>query len=437
MYVQARERVADEARHEKRRVQEVVRQEKDERDRHRAEVLAINRLLAQRDEGEFGAYMAARQSEVEEVEARHAAEVLQQAQARKAALREVERQAGLRLRTEHEKERERQARERELLREREERRDAQREVQLGREHERGVQRAQVYAVNRLMRLREDQAFGDFCEARGGLPPPPPPPPPPPSKPSLPSKPPPTDTVVLVPAGASASAPFQQVATIVALSPSKPRRKRATSTSMPAAAIAAAAAAVSGSALTSTHVDAGRKKQEYIASALELRRSHAAQKGEEREVWRAQIYALNRLMREREEASFSYFKELRDVLDAGGDASELPAPPSTGMPEGVLQIQQAILEKREEFRGQSRAPAPPPPPPPRSPMKAALPKQGAAVPPRLPEGLAATASPAGPPSAPLALPLAASLPPRTPPPVVSPARVVAPKPDTPLRTRDKG
>ena len=418
---EARERLGDAARESKRKLQEAVRQDKEGRDRYRAEVLAINRLLAQRDEAEFGAYMATRQPEVEEVEARHAAEVLQHAQARKAALREVAAAGALRQQQANEKEREKQARDREGAREREAQREAQREAKVQKEQEREAQRAQVYAVNKLMRQREEQAFEDFCEARGGLPPEPPPPEPPP-KPKgtfAAAKPPPTDTVLLVPVAAVAAS---EVAA-TALSPAKPRRKRAASTSMPAAAIAAAAAvAISGGAPPSSYgAEMHKKKQEYVASALELRRSHAREKGEEREVWRAQIYALNVLMKQREDASFSYFKELKDVRDAGGDESALPPAPSTGVPKALAQIQEMLIDKREEFRGQSRAPPPPPPPPPKreNATKAPLPpsptKRAAAIP--------VTPITAGPPSAPLALPL-------PPPPVVS-------EPDTPLRTQDKG
>ena len=421
---EARERLGDAAREGKRKVQEAARQDKEGRDRYRAEVLAINRLLAQRDEAEFGAYMATRQPEVEEVEARHAAEMLQHAQARKAALREVAAAGALRHQQANEKEREKQARDREWAREREAQREAQREAKVQKEQEREAQRAQVYAVNKLMRQREEQAFGDFCEARGGLPPEPPPPEPPP-KPKgtfAAPKPPTTDTVLLVPPAAGVAA--SEVAAI-ALSPAKPRRKRAASTSVPAAAIAAAAAvAISGGAPPSSHgAELHKKKQEYVASALELRRSHARTKGEEREVWRAQIYALNVLMKQREDASFSYFKELKDVRDAGGDESALPPAPSTGVPKALAQIQEMLVDKREEFRGQSRAPPPPPPPPP-PPKKPPLPpsptKRAAAIP---VTASLVTAIPAGPLSAPLALPL-------PPPPVVS-------EPDTPLRTQDKG
>ena len=77
-----------------------------------------------------------------------------------------------------------------------------------------------------------------------------------------------------------------------------------------------------------------------------------------QVWRAQIYALNKLMREREEASFRYFSLLREVGGEGGaGAAELPAPPSAELPEGLGQIQAMILEKREEFKGHVHVNAP--------------------------------------------------------------------------------
>ena len=416
---EARERLGEAAREGKRKLQEAARQDKEERDRCRAEVLAINRLLAQRDEENFRAYMAAREPELEEVQARHAAEVQQHAQARKAALREVAAAGALRQQQANEREREKQAKEREAAREREASREAAREAKVLKEQEREAQRAQVYALNKLMRQRAEQEFGEFCEARGGLPPEPPPPEPPP-KPkgtfAAPKPPPTTDTVLFVPAVAAAAS---EVAA-TALSPAKPRRKRAGSTSMPAAAIAAAAAvAIGGGAAAPSHgVEVHKKKQEYVASALELRRSHAREKGEEREAWRAQIYALNALMKAREDANFSYFKELMDVRDAGGDESALPPAPSTGVPKALVQIQEMLVDKREELRGTCRAPPPPPPPkrenatkppPPPSPTKRA-----AAIP--------VAAIPAGPASAPLALPL--------PPPVVSEA-------DTPLTTQDQG
>ena len=189
--------------------------------------------------------------------------------------------------------------------------------------------------------------------------------------------------------------------------------------MPGAAIATAAAvAIGGGAPASSHgAEVHKKKQEYVASALELRRSHAREKGEEREAWRAQIYALNALMKAREDASFSYFKELMDVRDAGGDESALPPPPSTGVPKALVQIQEMLVDKREELRGTCRAPPPPPPQPP--PPK----RENATKPPPSPSPIKrAAAIPAGPASAPLALPL--------PPPVVSEA-------DTPLTTKDQG
>ena len=414
---EARERLGEAAREGKRKLQEAARQDKEERDRYRAEVLAINRLLAQRDEENFRAYMAQREPELEEVQARHAAEVQQHAQARKAALREVAAAGALRQQQANEREREKQAKEREAAREALAAREAAREAKAQKEQEREAQRAQVYALNKLMRQREEQAFSEFCEARGGLPPEPPPPEPPP-KPkgtfAAPKPPPTTDTVLLVPAVAAAAS---EVAA-TALSPAKPRRKRAGSTSMPGAAIATAAAVAIGGGTASSHgAEVHKKKQEYVASALELRRSHAREKGEEREAWRAQIYALNALMKAREDASFSYFKELMDVRDAGGDESALPPPPSTGVPKALVQIQEMLVDKREELRGTCRAPPPPPPQPP--PPK----RENATKPPPSPSPIKrAAAIPAGPASAPLALPL--------PPPVVSEA-------DTPLTTKDQG
>ena len=71
------------------------------------------------------------------------------------------------------------------------------------------------------------------------------------------------------------------------------------------------------------IGAAEAAKKQSLSSLELRRGHAREKGEEREIWRAQIYALNKLMRAREEASFEYFKQLRE-----GHSADAAAPYSS-------------------------------------------------------------------------------------------------------------
>ena len=53
----------------------------------------------------------------------------------------------------------------------------------------------------------------------------------------------------------------------------------------------------------TQKEAARNKE----AALAQRREFAREKGEEKEIFRAQVYALNKLMRAREEENFRKFK----------------------------------------------------------------------------------------------------------------------------------
>ena len=373
---------------------EEVARAKEERDRYRAEVLAINKLLQSREDAAFAAFAEEHAAELEAIDARHAAEVEEMHEERRRAQRDAEKQSKERLRAQLDKERERCADAERESRERDERRERQREELREKKEEEERRRAEAYAINKLMRAREDAAFAAFCDARGGLPPepppplPPPPPPPPPKgdgetkKKKLAKKM--KAVAAAVVAAASEKAELEGGVAAAALSPAKPTRKRASSTAAANAATGGGGGGGGGGGAlppwggSGIMVSAAEASKKQAASALELRRGHAREKGEEREVWRAQIYALNKLLRAREDASFAYFQRLQnregggggsgsgsgggssgDNADAegggGGDADDdapTEPPPSflLALPDALAEVQQDLLSKREELKG---------------------------------------------------------------------------------------
>ena len=139
----------------------------EQRDRLRAEVYAINRLFAARDELAFGEYMAGREEELEAVLAAHEVEM----EARRQEQNAADRVCQQRLRALDKEARAERKRAKAEAAEREGRRESRREEARAKEEEREATRAQIYAINALMRSAEEARFAQFVAARGGLPPP--------------------------------------------------------------------------------------------------------------------------------------------------------------------------------------------------------------------------------------------------------------------------
>lgn len=138
-----------------------ARDAQERRDRFRAEVLAVNRLLAQREEAAWEAYADSRKSDLQQIEQRHAEELL----AHQHGVKELERSCMQRMKmhdSETRTEKQRQQKEQEA---REARREKQREEARTKELEREIWRAQVYALNKLMRTREESIFAAFQKAQ--------------------------------------------------------------------------------------------------------------------------------------------------------------------------------------------------------------------------------------------------------------------------------
>ncbi|KAL1520616.1 hypothetical protein AB1Y20_022190 [Prymnesium parvum] len=134
-----------------------LREEQELREAYRAEVYAINRLLAARDDAAFAAYMESRRPQLEAIEARHAEEMEARRKEGSHAdsifrerLKQVDREA-----------RADKAREKREAEAREKREEARREEMRRGEAEREIKRAQIYAINKLMRAREEAAFAEF------------------------------------------------------------------------------------------------------------------------------------------------------------------------------------------------------------------------------------------------------------------------------------
>ena len=157
-----RERVS-EAKAQKLAKQSEDKEAGERREQHRAEVLAINRLLAERDEKAYQEFASSRQDERAAIDKRHEDED----KAKRTQLAETQAKAEARLRAreaEAKKERLRVAAEAEA----EKRRKSDlRDEKSKKEEDRELWRAQVYAINKLLAAKDAEAFTEFKRARGG------------------------------------------------------------------------------------------------------------------------------------------------------------------------------------------------------------------------------------------------------------------------------
>jgi len=296
----------------------------------RAQIYAVNRLLAAQQNALFHALVEERQGELEALRAVHAAEAEEQKQAGLSAVAQTQQRVKVRA---TELSREAEAREKEAG---EGRRGGAREA-AAREEERHATRSQIYAVNALLTERDAVAF----HARFGVSPPDTV-----ARPAAATKPKPGSSSSDTDSSALLKSPLKShqtparralwAETVAALSPCKPSRKRdddegarsllssllASSSGVSSSVFAAAQAAADAAAkrvltVAAAHKEALSRKE----VAITLKRESAREKGEEKEAFRAQVYALNKLMRAKEEANFAKFKAKVDAAAAAKAGAE--------------------------------------------------------------------------------------------------------------------
>ena len=137
-------------------------------EQRRAEIYAINSLMAAKQERDFLAFTAERAGELEEIEQRHACEIeleqKEKARAEKSsfcsasALQKRLRAATEEVKTIKQKEEAAEEARRAATK-------ARQEDMRIKEEEREIHRAQVYAINKLMTARDAVAFDAFKKAR--------------------------------------------------------------------------------------------------------------------------------------------------------------------------------------------------------------------------------------------------------------------------------
>ena len=161
------ERMKEEAKKEGAREKErECKEAAEKREQRRAEVLAINKLLAERDEAAYRAFVDGRQEERAEIDRRHAEEEEQQRRERANREKTVEEAAKARLR-EKEREARKERKAADALVEAERRKKADHRAEMSKkEEDRELWRAQVYAINKLMAAKDAEAFAAFKLARG-------------------------------------------------------------------------------------------------------------------------------------------------------------------------------------------------------------------------------------------------------------------------------
>ena len=139
---------------------------KEAADQRRAEVYAINTLMAARDDGAFRVFVAARRGELDAIEARHDREMaeIEESKGREAQAKEAAIQKRLRAASD-EVARARLQAEAEAA-ESVKGRESRKEELRTKEEEREVWRSQVYAINKLMAARDASAYGEFKRSRG-------------------------------------------------------------------------------------------------------------------------------------------------------------------------------------------------------------------------------------------------------------------------------
>ena len=160
-----KQRAAD-AKADRKTAEQRTHDRRERAEQKRAEVYAINKLMAARDEASYIAFAAARHVELEEVERRHAEEI-EQEQKEKQRL-EQSREATLqkRLRAAAEEVKLSKQKDDEEALGRKAAAESKKEEIRSKEEEREIFRAQVYAINKLMTARDAAAFEAFKKARG-------------------------------------------------------------------------------------------------------------------------------------------------------------------------------------------------------------------------------------------------------------------------------